>query len=81
MFAALGGQDEPLHSGRRTFATQAARKATPVGGSSRGVQDLLGRASLTTTSATPSRRVRERGSWSCAARSTPKSYLSRGLLV
>lgn len=49
----LGWTGYSSHSGRRTFATQAARKATTVGGSLRGVQDLLGRASLTTTQRYP----------------------------
>jgi integrase/recombinase XerD len=38
------------HSGRGSFITQAARKASSIGGSLRDVQALAGHASLTTTS-------------------------------
>ena len=45
----LGWTKCSSHSGRRTYATTAAKNATSVGGSLRDVQDLLGHASLNTT--------------------------------
>ena len=49
LYSALGFDGCSSHSGRRTFVTNAAKKATLVGGSLRDVQELAGHASLQTT--------------------------------
>ena len=49
MSGGSAGTGYSSHSGRRTYATTAAKNATRVGGSLRDVQDLLGHASLNTT--------------------------------
>jgi integrase/recombinase XerD len=48
-FKALGFNGASSHSGRRSFATKAAREIGRFGGSLRDVQQLLGHASLSTT--------------------------------
>jgi integrase/recombinase XerD len=48
-FTALGFKGASSHSGRRSFATKAAREIGRFGGSLRDVQQLLGHASLSTT--------------------------------
>lgn len=48
-FNALGFKGASSHSGRRSFATKAAREIGRFGGSLRDVQQLLGHSSLSTT--------------------------------
>ena len=48
-FSKLGLRGASSHSGRRSFATKAAREIGRFGGSLRDVQELLGHASLSTT--------------------------------
>ncbi|MBF0383456.1 MAG: site-specific integrase [Magnetococcales bacterium] len=49
LYKKLGLQGCSSHSGRRTFATRAAKAIVGAGGSLRDVQQLLGHSSLATT--------------------------------
>ena len=49
LYTSLGLAGCSSHSGRRTFITRAARKASEVGGSLRDVQQLAGHTSLAMT--------------------------------
>ena len=51
LYAELGLHGCSSHSGRRTFATRAAKAISKAGGSLRDVQELLGHAALSTTQA------------------------------
>ena len=48
-FSKLGFKGASSHSGRRSFATKAAREIGAVGGSLKDVQQLLGHATISTT--------------------------------